>query len=90
MGVTICVEMYVNMCVLTCVLPCCFNVCVEMLVSINFENVFTEDEEKLKLQVVNSRIPRLEDGSYHPQDLMAHKLREHLEQENRKALTFLK
>jgi hypothetical protein len=31
----------------------------------------------------------MEDGSYHPSDLMAHKLREHLERENRKALTFL-
>ena len=60
----------------------------------NDPNVYNDkkviDSEKLELLVANSRIDKLEDGSYHPQDLMAHKLKEHLEQENRKALTFLK
>lgn len=60
----------------------------------NDPNVYNDkaaiEQEKLALSVMNSRIDKMEDGSYHPQDLMAHKLREHLEQENRKALTFLK
>lgn len=32
----------------------------------------------------------MENGGYHPQDVMSIKLKEHLESENRKALTFLK
>lgn len=31
----------------------------------------------------------MEDGTYHPHDLMTHKIREHVEKENRKALAFL-
>lgn len=40
--------------------------------------------------VRKNKVQQLDDGSYHPQDLMAHKLRDHIEAENRKALTFLK
>ena len=45
--------------------------------------------EAIELSAKKSRVEQMEDGSYHPSDLMAHKLREHLERENRKALTFL-
>ena len=45
--------------------------------------------EAIELSARKSRVDKLEDGSYHPADLMAHKQREHLESENRKSLTFL-
>jgi len=41
------------------------------------------------LGAAKKNIKQLEDGTYHPADLMAHKLQEHIEQENRKALTFI-
>lgn len=43
----------------------------------------------MELVAKKNRIEKLEDGTYHPQDLMAHNIRTQLEQENRKALTFL-
>ena len=45
--------------------------------------------EKLELSARNKNIKRLEDGTYHPADLMAHKIQQHMEEENRRALTFL-
>ncbi len=45
--------------------------------------------EAIELSAKKSRVNQLEDGSFHPADLMAHKLREHLEKENRKAMTFI-
>lgn len=47
------------------------------------------DAERLELLAKKSRIKELEDGTYHPHDLMAHKIREHVEKENRKSLAFL-
>ena len=47
------------------------------------------EAEKVELMAQKSRVQKLEDGTYHPHDLMAHKIREHLEKENRKSLTFL-
>lgn len=37
----------------------------------------------------NQNIQKSIDGTYHPADIVAHKMSAHLEQENRKALTFL-
>ena len=45
--------------------------------------------ENLELSAKKSQLQKLEDGTYHPHDLMNHKLREHIEKENRKSLTFL-
>ena len=45
--------------------------------------------EKLELSAAQKNIKKLEDGSYHPSDLMAHKIQMHMEEENRRALTFL-
>ena len=45
--------------------------------------------EKLELSAQLKNIQKLEDGTYHPADLMAHKIQIHLEEENRRALTFL-
>lgn len=47
------------------------------------------DAERVELLARKSRIQQLEDGTYHPHDLMAHKIREHVEKENRKSLAFL-
>ena len=40
--------------------------------------------------VRKNKVQEMDNGGYHPQDLMSIKLKEHLESENRKALTFLK
>lgn len=47
------------------------------------------DAERIELLAQKSRIQQLEDGTYHPHDLMTQKIREHLEKENRKSLAFL-
>lgn len=46
--------------------------------------------ERMELIVEKSKIQKMEDGTYHPADLMAHKIRAHMEEENRKVLTFVK
>ena len=46
-------------------------------------------QEKLEMIAAKGKIQQLEDGTYHPQDLMAHSIRMHMEAENRKAITFL-
>ena len=48
------------------------------------------EAEKLEMIVRKNKVEEMEDGGFHPQDLMSTKLRDHLETENRKALTFLK
>ena len=47
------------------------------------------DAEKLELTAELKNIKKQEDGTYHPADLMAHKIQIHMEHENRNALTFL-
>jgi hypothetical protein len=37
-----------------------------------------------------NKVKELDKNAYHPQDVMAAKLKSHMEEENRKALTFLK
>jgi ribosomal 30S subunit maturation factor RimM len=54
-----------------------------------YQNKEELDAEKLELLAKKSRLQQLEDGTYHPHDLMAHKIREHVEKENRKSLAFL-
>lgn len=48
------------------------------------------DIEKLELTAQLKNIRKLEDGTYHPADLMAHKIQIHVEEENRRSLTFVK
>lgn len=45
--------------------------------------------QRLELSAEANLISQQSDGTYHPGDLMAHKMQEHLETENRRALTFL-
>lgn len=47
------------------------------------------EHERLELSAAQKNIKKMEDGSYHPSDLMAHKIQLHIEEENRRALTFL-
>lgn len=67
---------------------------IETLTFKNFDGTVYQNEMELKTEAIElsakkARVDKMEDGSYHPSDLMAHKLREHLERENRKSLTFL-
>lgn len=48
------------------------------------------EAEKLGMIVRKNKVQEMDNGGYHPHDLMSTKLRDHLESENRKALTFLK
>lgn len=45
--------------------------------------------EKLELTAQLKNIKKMDDGTYHPADLMAHKIQIHIEEENRRALTFI-
>lgn len=64
--------------------------------SIQFKNYdatqYTDDQaierEALELSAEVKDIKKLEDGTYHPLDLMAHKIQIHLEEENRKQLVW--
>lgn len=56
------------------------------------DSVYDEDfikQEKLELTARMKSIQQMEDGTYHPADLMAHKMQMTIEEENRKALTFV-
>lgn len=71
------------------------NIDIDAIYFKNFDPKVYQDKneleaEKLGMIVRKNKVQQLDDGSYHPQDLMAHKLRDHIEAENRKALTFLK
>lgn len=61
----------------------------------NFDpSVYTDakilNTEKLSLSAEKEMVRKQEDGTYHPADLVAHKMQQHLEHSNREALTFLK
>ena len=45
------------------------------------------DAEALELSARNKNIRQLADGSFHPSDIMAHKIQQHIEEENSKVLT---
>jgi len=71
------------------------NIDVESIAFKNFDPKQYQDKaelssEKAELIAKKNKIQALEDGTYHPQDLMSHSIREHLEAENRRAITFLK
>ena len=54
-----------------------------------YQDVRAVEREGLELSAAKQLIDQQEDGTYHPADLMAHKMQQHIEQENRRALTFL-
>ena len=56
---------------------------------VHYQDANLVDAERLELSASNQLIEQQEDGSYHPADLMAHKMQQQLEQDNRRALTFL-
>ena len=47
------------------------------------------DAEEMELSAKNKNIRQLNDGTYHPSDLMAHKLQKHIEEEGSKSLTMV-
>jgi len=67
---------------------------VEAIYFKNYDSAVYQDKadlatEKLELTAQLKNIQKLEDGTFHPQDLMAHKIQMHMEEENRRALTIL-
>lgn len=69
------------------------NIDIEGIFFKNYDATKYQDEtelerEKLELTAEVKSIQKLEDGTYHPLDLMAHKIQVHLEEENRRSLTF--
>jgi len=65
------------------------NIDIESIFFKNYDANHYQDEielekEKLELSAEVKDIQKLEDGTYHPMDLMAHKIQIHMEEENRK------
>lgn len=70
------------------------NIDIEQMKFSNYDSVQYQDSTKLaaealELSAESKNIKKQEDGSYKATDLLAHKLQMHLEEENRKAHTFL-
>lgn len=70
------------------------NIDIEGIFFKNFDATKYTDEkalevERLELSAETKNIQKLDDGTYHPLDLMAHKIQVHIEEENRKSLSFL-
>lgn len=65
--------------------------------SLNFKNFDPEayqndkelEKEKQELQLENAQIEKVDEGKYHPADMLMIDVKTHMEEQNRKALTFL-
>lgn len=53
-----------------------------------YDNDAELEKEGVELSAEIKNIKKQQDGTYHPADIMAHKLQIHIEEQNRKSLTF--